>query len=280
MAKRDQEIKFCFEAESWSEAVPNRAELREVYRQSSDPEFAKMLNNVRVGQIPGWVETRLAQSYENHQKLDLGEVIPTRLMTHNKQVEMVNQTEYEKLPKTREEHVFEAVDSTTVEKVRNHLDKLLNQVSRKLCLKKGAQVMLLRNINVSQGLVNGSRGVVTKFDRETGNPVVRFHADENEHVIKREKFMMELGGQMVSRLQFPLQLAWAISIHKSQGMSLDLATISLAKCFEAGQAYVALSRCRSYAGLRVLGKGCNIVNCNIISFLLRPKYGEPIFNPE
>ena len=119
--------------------------------------------------------------------------------------------------------------------------------------------------------------MVTKFDRETGNPVVRFHADENEHVIKREKFMMELGGQMVSRLQFPLQLAWAISIHKSQGMSLDLATISLAKCFEAGQAYVALSRCRSYAGLRVLGKGCNVITDQLYHqffFVLRPKYGK------
>ena len=83
--------------------------------------------------------------------------------------------------------------------------------------------MLLRNINVTQGLVNGSRGVVVKFDRETGHPVVRFHADSsNEHIIKREKFIMELGGQMVSRSQYPLQLAWAISIHKSQGTDFKI----------------------------------------------------------
>ena len=244
---------FCFQSKSWDECVPARIELREVYRQSGDPEFAKLLNNVRVGQVPGWVEQRLAESKDNHEKLELGDVVPTRLMTHNKQVEMVNQQEYEKLSKMASEHVFEATDSTTVDKVRSHLDKLLPQVQRRLCLKKGAQVMLLRNINVAAGLVNGSRGVIVGFEREHGHPRVTFHADPGtEHIVKREKFSMELGGSLVSRCQYPLQLAWAMSIHKSQGMSLDLASISLAKCFESGQAYVALSRCRSYAGLRVL----------------------------
>jgi len=250
---KNKEALFCFQSKSWDECVPSRIELREVYRQSGDPEFAKLLNNIRVGQVPGWVERRLAESADNHEKLDLRELVPTRLMTHNKQVEMVNQQEYEKLGKSAVEHVFDAADSTTVDKVRSHLDKLLPQVSRRLRLKKGAQVMLLRNVNVAAGLVNGSRGVIVGFDRENGHPRVTFHADpENEHIVKREKFSMELGGSMVSRAQYPLQLAWAMSIHKSQGMSLDLASISLAKCFESGQAYVALSRCRSYAGLRVL----------------------------
>ena len=58
VVKNDENVKFCFQSESWDECVPARFELREVYRQSGDPEFAKMLNNVRVGQIPGWVERR------------------------------------------------------------------------------------------------------------------------------------------------------------------------------------------------------------------------------
>ena len=83
---------------------------------------------------------RLEESNNNHKNLNLGDVIPTKLMTHNKQVEMVNKSEYDNLNST-DEHVFDAVDSSTVEKIRATLDKLLHQVSRRLCLKKGAQGM-------------------------------------------------------------------------------------------------------------------------------------------
>ena len=83
---------------------------------------------------------RLEESINNHKHLNLGDVIPTKLMTHNKQVEMVNKSEYENL-KSTDEHAFDAVDSSSVEKIRATLDKLLHQVSRRLCLKKGAQGM-------------------------------------------------------------------------------------------------------------------------------------------
>ena len=103
------------------------------------------------------------------------------------------------------------------------MDKMLPNVPRILRLKKGAQVMLTRNIAVAEGLVNGSRGVVTGF--QDGIPIVRFHSGNVERPIKREKYTFEMGGATVVRVQYPLVLAWAMSIHKSQGMSLDLASI-------------------------------------------------------
>eukprot|EP00794_Sanderia_malayensis_P005603 gene5603-6293_t len=154
-------------------------------------------------------------------------------------------------------------------------------MTEKLSLKVGAQVMLLKNLDVASGLVNGSRGVVTDFvspkvealkdlaeddpilqaqlqemqlREEQSNkiyPVVRF-ANGRELVIQREKNNIEIAGKEVaSREQLPLALAWAVSIHKSQGMTIERVELSLGQVFEYGQAYVALSRCTSISGLKV-----------------------------
>lgn len=123
----------------------------------------------------------------------------------------------------------------------------------KLQLKLGAQVMLVRTIDTRRGLVNGARGVVTKLGGATGLPTVRF-ACGVEEVVQRERWTVVSQGRTIgSREQLPLELAWALSVHKSQGMTLDRVEVSLANCFECGQAYVALSRARSLAGLRIIG---------------------------
>lgn len=152
-----------------------------------------------------------------------------------------------------------------------------------LSLKPGAQVMLLRNLDVPNGLVNGSRGVVTRFmpkadaiaalraagpghplppaaaeavaaaQRFPGAelPVVRF-MNGREQPIFPAVFGQEFDGLgECNRVQIPLKLAWTITIHKSQGMTLDAVEVSLAGMFAPGQAYVALSRARSMEGLRV-----------------------------
>lgn len=112
------------------------------------------------------------------------------------------------------------------------------------------QVMLTRNLCVSTGLVNGSRGIVIGFDDK--GPIIQFATLKEPRIISPERFAIKLGSQLVFRRQLPLRLAWAMSIHKSQGMSLDLCQVSLSNAFEYGQVYVALSRCRSFKGLRVL----------------------------
>ena len=224
MTKGQNKPKFCFQAKSWSECVTARVELREVYRQAADPEFCKLLNNMRVGQIPAWAEKRLKESYNNHADL-VTDLLPTQLMTHNNQVDAVNKREYEKL-KT-DEKVFYAVDSMTSQsdKFKKVIDSILHNVPRKLELKKGAQVMLTRNISLIKGLVNGSRGVVIGFEGEANHPIIKFYVNGEKMVIKREKFSFALNDKKFERVQYPLIQAWAMSIHKSQGMSLDLASV-------------------------------------------------------
>uniref|UniRef100_F6VQD1 ATP-dependent DNA helicase PIF1 n=1 Tax=Xenopus tropicalis TaxID=8364 RepID=F6VQD1_XENTR len=159
-----------------------------------------------------------------------------------------------------ESHLYEALDSDPM------LVKTINAqcpVNQQIQLKKGAQVMLAKNLDVSRGLVNGARGVVTKFEEGNKNlPVVRFLCGVTE-VIKPDRWVFKgHGGIYLSRQQLPLKLAWAISIHKSQGMSLDCVEISLSRVFESGQAYVALSRARNLEGLRVMDFDPKVVRAN------------------
>ncbi|KAI2667431.1 ATP-dependent DNA helicase PIF1 [Labeo rohita] len=156
--------------------------------------------------------------------------------------------------------VFEAVDSDPM--LFQTIDAQ-SPVSRLLQLKVGAQVMLTKNLDVQRGLVNGARGVVVDFQPgNQGLPRVRFLCGAVE-VMKRERWMFKAsGGLYLSRQQLPLKLAWAISIHKSQGMTLDCVEISLARVFESGQAYVALSRARSLEGLRVMDFDPRVVQAN------------------
>jgi ATP-dependent DNA helicase PIF1 len=120
-----------------------------------------------------------------------------------------------------------------------------------LQLKVGAQVMLIYNLDQESGLVNGSRGVVEGFDPETGLPLVLFKGHSKAIPVGVQSWESEeLEG--VKRSQIPLILAYAITIHKSQGATLDSALIDIGpSTFEVGQAYVALSRVKSLDSLYV-----------------------------
>jgi ATP-dependent DNA helicase PIF1 len=122
----------------------------------------------------------------------------------------------------------------------------------RLYLKKGAQVMLLKNIGDNKH-VNGSRGVVVGFNPDSNMPQVRFLMGT---VLELEpdtwKYETREGDILATRTQIPLRLAWAVTVHKSQGLTIDRMEVDLEGTFADGQAYVALSRARSMEGLRVL----------------------------
>nr|KAG5691490.1 hypothetical protein BaRGS_026265 [Batillaria attramentaria] len=115
----------------------------------------------------------------------------------------------------------------------------------------------------------------------SGLPVVKFVCGVTE-VIKPSRWVFKMGmGMMVARRQIPLKLAWAISIHKSQGMTLDCVEISLARVFESGQTYVALSRAKSLEGLRVLNfdTSCVRANADVLRFYGKLQLTQKIMQP-
>ncbi|XP_040912193.1 ATP-dependent DNA helicase PIF1 [Toxotes jaculatrix] len=245
VSKGKEKASFCFQARSWRKVIQVNMELTEVRRQT-DQSFISLLQAVRVGRVTEEVTAKLMESAYHHIERD--GILATRLCTHKDDVELTNDSKLQQLPGSV--RVFEALDSdpALVKTIDAH-----SPVSRLIQLKVGAQVMLTKNLDVSRGLVNGARGVVVGFESgKHGLPRVHFLCGVTE-VLKPERWVFKSGGGIhLSRQQLPLKLAWAISIHKSQGMTLDCVEISLARVFESGQAYVALSRARSLEGLRVM----------------------------
>jgi ATP-dependent DNA helicase PIF1 len=164
----------------------------------------------------------------------------TKLYSKNVDVDKINAERLAELG--GQATVFPATDKGQA----SMLDKM-TMYQKHLELKVGAQVILLKN---REGLANGSRGVVVKFEKNV--PLVKFVNGRHE-LIEFDTVEKEVNGQSVSRTQLPLKLAWALTIHKSQGMSLDAVEVELSGIFEEGQGYVALSRARTLEGLRVVG---------------------------
>ncbi|XP_072525236.1 ATP-dependent DNA helicase PIF1 [Salminus brasiliensis] len=255
VTKGKEKTSFSFQARSWRKCIHVNMELTEVRRQT-DRAFISLLQAVRVGRVTEEVTSQLLKSANN--RIERDGILATRLCTHKDDVELTNENKLKQLPGPL--RGFEAVDSDPM------LVKTIDAqspVGAMLQLKVGAQVMLTKNLDVQRGLVNGARGVVVDFLLGSqGLPRVRFLCGAVE-VIKRERWMFKTGGGLyLSRQQLPLKLAWAISIHKSQGMTLDCVEISLARVFESGQAYVALSRARSLEGLRVMDFDPRVVQAN------------------
>ncbi|KAJ6444754.1 mitochondrial DNA helicase (Pif1) [Purpureocillium lavendulum] len=281
---KKREVKFAFDAATWSTSIDHTIGLTQVFRQR-DPVFARMLNEMRLGKItPETVNAfkALDRPLKFDDGVDSAELYPTRA-----QVDSSNEKRLRDLP--GESHRYEAMD-TGDPKVRDKL--LANMMSPKsLDLKKDAQVMLIKNMD--ETLVNGSLGKVIGFSDEktfemssgyeSGDdgamakakrklsafsrteessphkyPVVQFVTSTGvPRVIlcQPEDWKVELpnGEIQAKRTQLPLILAWALSIHKAQGQTLERVTVNLGKVFEKGQAYVALSRATTQQGLRVIG---------------------------
>lgn len=246
---------FCFQAKSWDACVPNVIYLDEIIRQG-DRRFQKCLNSVRIGKISKEVrailDTRVnAQLRNNHG------IKPTKLYSKNLNVEKENNIELDKLAKEGKEFYAYEMSIKVPHDLRTRKEYLTKKfhrycpVSQRIELCVGAQVMLVKNIDLACGLANGSRGVVTGFN-VSDMPIVRFLNGEERPIYMEAWEMDERNRKVLLAYQIPLRVAYAISIHKSQGCSLDYAEIDLSNIFEYGQAYVALSRVKSLNGLSIV----------------------------
>lgn len=184
--------------------------LTKVKRQT-DTSFVQLLEEIRFGKCSDKSKKLLEQT--KFKTFDNKQILPTKLCTHKDDVDLINSNELEKIDS--EATIFKAIDSGDYSGQLKLLNKLC-PASEVLKLKLNAQVILLKNLDVASGLVNGARGSVVGFN-EGNLPVVRF-MNGKEVTMRYESwsFKINSAGQMATRRQVPLQLAWAISIHKSQ----------------------------------------------------------------
>ena len=235
--------KFAFMSDAWQEANLSICYLTEQFRQK-DSGLHSLLNQMRKGEVEQNLLEQLTQTKYNTINTDSF----TQLFTHNQEVNFINR---EKLDSISEKPKIFKAKSKGKEGLLETLKKsvLTDEI---LELKKGAQVMFIKN-NFEKGFSNGTLGKIISFSDE-GFPVVETF-DKQEIEAKPETWAIEdeKGTKMASFTQIPLRLAWAITVHKSQGMTLDAATIDLSKTFEPGQGYVALSRLKSLDNLVLLG---------------------------
>lgn len=238
-----EEQLFAFESTAWLEATPTVCYLREQHRQE-DPKFLEVLSAMRSDNLQSKHLKRLRA--RQLPLKDLPDV--TKLYAHNTDVDRINLARLKLLPG----------QAKSFEMDHHGAKPLVEQLQRgclspeNLVLKVGAKVMFTRN-NFEAGYVNGTTGEVVGFSPDSKLPVVRLlHSREIE--VETGTWAIEGEGKMLASItQIPLRLAWAITIHKSQGMSLDAAYVDLARAFAFGQGYVALSRVRTLSGLYLGG---------------------------
>lgn len=241
--KRDEERtgQFAYHSRAWKELNLNVCYLTEQHRQK-DVRYLEVLQAIRTNTADEQAWNILKQRFQSEANTR------TKLYTHNIDVDQVNNKELAKLE--GEETIFRMHSSGPIALVKVlHKNCLANEV---LGLKERALVMFLRN-NIDKGYVNGTLGVVEGFNEE-GYPIVRTKQKKSIEVLPEEWRIEDEEGKVLAIIQqLPLRLAWAITVHKSQGMTLDTAEMDLSKCFELGMGYVALSRVRTLEGIYLRG---------------------------
>ena len=234
---------FFFSSVAWKYSQALTIELKKIYRQD-DEAFISILNNIRNGIKLDSDINRLNENFDHKTKAN--ETIT--LTTHNRKANAINQTELTRI---------ESPEFTLKAKVTGQFNESSYPTNEKIILKKGAQVMFIRNH--SEGLYfNGKIGTVESKNDE--GIYVRCEGDDSSILVepiewKNTRYKLneasnEIEPEEVGAFeQYPLKLAWAVTVHKSQGLTFDHAIVDLEDTFAPGQLYVALSRCRSLDGL-------------------------------
>ncbi|MBP6949015.1 MAG: AAA family ATPase [Candidatus Pacebacteria bacterium] len=232
---------FAFASDAWKKAKPVVCYLTEQFRQD-DNKLTSILQAIRDGEVEEEHYEMLKEASENKHTGD-----HIKLYTHNTNVDDINMEEFGKIDgNVRTYHMITKGKAQIVSSLKNNC--LADEI---LQLKIGAKVICIKN-SQDRSYVNGSMGKVINFDHE-GMPVVELMQGK-KITVKADSWKIEEDGKVRAELQqLPIKLAWAITVHKSQGMTLDKAEVDLSRSFASGQGYVALSRLKSLEGLYLKG---------------------------
>lgn len=236
--------RFAYDSPAWEQADLTVCYITEQYRQD-DSDLLALLSAIRSNSFEDdhlrHIETRKIE----HHAAPSG---APKLFSHNADVDRVNDEILAKLPgELREFSMFSKGPAALASVLKRGCLS-----PETLYLKIGAAVMFTKN-NPKEGFVNGTLGTVENFNKQSGYPIIKTRRGEKIEVLPMD-WTIEENRKVRARItQLPLRLAWAITVHKSQGMSLDEAVVDLSGVFEFGQGYVALSRVRRLSGLYLLG---------------------------
>jgi ATP-dependent DNA helicase PIF1 len=245
ITRQGEVMRYAFASRAWDSARPLICYLTDQFRQE-DEQLLSLLSSIRQNRIEEDHYTLLSEqtdiAYEG--------IEPTRLYTHNADVDAVNIRKLKELTGTRKTYSMSSRGNKVMVEglVRSCLSPQV------LELREDAMVMCTKN-NYDAGYVNGTLARVIGFSSD--GPIIETSDGRRITIEPVTWDVIEDGKSKASIEQVPLRLAWAITVHKSQGMSLDAAEIDLSKSFVYGQGYVALSRVRSLAGLKILGMHAN-----------------------
>lgn len=246
------EAMYAFDADCWNDSFDLQVELTRVFRQS-DAGLARLLEGIRRGESEQH-DLEFLEQFCSKTKCDSSVV---QIFPLNEDVKRVNEARLKSLKKDLV--VYKAVDFG-----KGHWKWMLNSgiAPKEISLCEGARVMLIKNINTESGLVNGATGTVLRFSHSSAKdlgricpdqvmPVVQFDAGQCMPVTPEKWEVLDGENVVACRKQVPLILAWAMSIHKCQGMTLERLHTDLSRAFGCGMVYVALSRLRSLEGLHL-----------------------------
>jgi ATP-dependent DNA helicase PIF1 len=234
---------FVVYSHIWQELNPTICYLEEQHRQD-DEDLLIILNAIRSGDV---------RRHHAEMLLERGNIDPpegdiTQLHTTNVDVDKMNQAKLDELP--GDEYTYTQSKTGGI----NYVESLQRSVlaPAELKLKEGAFVMAVKNA-ADKKYVNGSLGIVIDFDGLTNFPIVKFHNGKTMTMMPDTWELRDGDKKRASITQIPLRLAWAITVHKSQGMTLDAACIDLSRAFVEGMGYVALSRVKNLNNLYLGG---------------------------